>query len=350
MKREMRGLLVMIGLLLLAGVETTTYGEEESKSIGSREFTLWRETKEGAFYGFIPKGWVAQGEVARPFEDATLQFEARGNDQGTKVFFFFAPLPSACVEPNSVLSMYGNTEGTWWEIPYTSYRYYVLRYLPGGEYVKNCLLPNLKHQFPDAQIERIVDRPDLRQIYGVYGATERYDAADAVITYTTGNTRMKAGYTVITKRLYVNMGMGVDFGLWGVYMMGCHSPEDEFEKVQSLYTTFIPTFRVNSEWMRREMAAQQQRGRIISGTWKRIIEMDYKMWVEESESRMRVARGWMNALGGTEDYINRTTGEKFTLPVIPEADFYWQRGTEIVGTKLDQMPHIGYTRLEEIAR
>jgi hypothetical protein len=307
-------------------------------------FVIWKDPTEGAFSGMVPKGWTVKGGIERPYYDATFQFLAEEKPQGDTFIFFSYPAPYLFIEPSSSLQMLGYFEGGQFNMGPGLKPAPVIHYHSAREYIQNIIFPQLTDQYPETQILTIQDRSDLLEVYRDPVATEQ-SVADALIKFDYGGRTLQVGYVVITYRVWIQMA---DFGAWTVSLMGCQAPKDKFDSVARIYSQILPTFRMNPQWVRAEIAGRAQRQALIRSTYQRIIDMDYRMWQEESRVRERIARGWINALGGTQEMEDPETGERYMVPYGPDLNHFWIKGTETVATQLDEAPDIGFTRLREV--
>lgn len=316
-----------------------------SETVKAKEFPIfkvWTDPAEGAFSIIIPKDWNANGGTERIMTDPNFIFEAYSGD--AKIFFYI-PTPIRYWEPTTYDASRGYPEGT--KVQEYGLDLFILRYHSGREYISNIILPQLQQGYPDAKITSIQDLPDVAKAYGEPLATQT-EAASATISFTANGIPMKAGYTVIVDReIYGQNIWGETMGLWIAKVIGAIAPEAEFDSVTELYAMILPTSKINPTWQQYELEGRQQRSAMIRSTSQRIIEMDYQMFQEESESRMRLARGWMNAFGGTET-VKDKYGTEYTVPSGPGMNYWWNKAGDIRPTELDQQPDIGYERMEKL--
>ena len=295
---------VVSGILIVLLSTFGILGEVTSAQAISH-FVLWKDLTEGAFSGLVPKGWTVRGGIERPYYDATFQFLAEEKPQGDTLIFFSYPAPYLFIELSSFLRSLGYFEGSQYSAGPGLKPAFVIHYHSAIEYIQNILFPQLGSQYPGAQILSLEERPDLLEVYRDPVATEQ-SVADALITINYGGKTLKIGYVVIIYRVWAQVA---DLGTWTVSLMGCQAPEERFDSVNRVYSQILRTFRMNPEWVKAELAGRSQRQALIRSTCQRIIDMDYRMWQEESQARERIARGWINALGGTQEMEDPETGE-----------------------------------------
>lgn len=304
-------------------------------------FSHWKDPAEGAFSLLVPKGWRASGGTQRVNTDPnfTLRME-----QGKASCLLSYPAPVQYWEYNAYLEFQGYSEGQ--TIREYGFVFTLLRYLPAPDYISQLILGELQRQYPDARVQDAQDLPEVALVYREPLATETA-AAEAIITFSDSGAPMKAAYTVITDRVVTGSQQGVTWGLWVAKVIGCTAPPADFDQVSRLYSLTLSTVKIDRAWLEAQIRGAAERAEMIRNTFRRIRDMEYRMFQEESESRMRIARGWMNALGGSQDLRDPTTGITYTVPSAPGMNYFWvDRGENIGATLLDQSPGMGLTRLE----
>jgi hypothetical protein len=203
-----------------------------------------------------------------------------------------------------------------------------------------------KHH-PEATMISSSDRPDLASSFVDLVLTQTQTGADALYSYAVNGVSYRLGVVITTFKLNVNTYGGDPFTMWFYAYSGVSSPASDFSSganATALYSQIIPTVRISKTWLQKEIQNQATNSQLISQTFSRIQQMDYRTFIDTSNSNYAVGRAWGNALGGVQDYTD-SSGVVHTVDIPPLGyDYVW--GDNLGGvayTATDQSPGSGYT-------
>jgi hypothetical protein len=324
-------------------------------------YKIWTDPTEGAFSVVMPDGWSASSRsgVVRPYFNAEFRFNATNSDGTISVFFaknafpdFVEPLPPTSFSC-SVSSGIGYvdplcTQGSWWTPiqGYPSFSAYVWPYVSAQDYAKSFFLYYMQRVHPGATMIASADRPDLAGSFVDLVLTQTQTGADALYSYTVNGVSYRTGIVVTTFKLNVNTYGGNPFTMWFYAFAGVSSPASDFSSgvnATGLYSQIIPTVRISKAWLQQEIQNQATNSRLISQTFSRIQQMDYRTFVDTSNSNYAVGKAWGDALGGVED-VTDSSGSVYTVDTPPLGyDYAWGDSSgHIVWTATAQSPGTSY--------
>ena len=297
-------------------------------------YKSWKDPTENAFSVTIPKGWTATGGIGRDYFDPQFYFDAKDPSGTMNVFFrnTAAPLFQAPeTDPLSCVN-YGTgvppqcVPGSYY-VPISSlprWRFYIWQYVNAQDFARTFMLPQLQHLHPTATLISTTPRPDLahQSVDLIIGQTST--GADALFSYTDQGVLYNVGIVVQTGAVTI-VTSGSPFTVWWASYMGASAPVSDFSQgknVTRIYSRMLPTVRINPVWLQHELQNMAQRSMMVQQTFDRIRADDYHTFLSASESDMRVAHGWMNALGGTED-VKSPSGDVYSISSEPGANYTW---------------------------
>ena len=323
---------------------------------------LWTDPKEGAFSVQMPDGWSASPNsgVARPYFGADFYFNATNSKGTISVFFenngypdFVEPLPSTSFSCSGLISLGLPpdplcNQGSWWTpiSTYPSFSAYIWPYVSAQDFAKSFFLHHLQKGHPEATLISSSDRPDLASSFVDLVLTQTQTGADALYSYTVNGVSYRLGLVITTLKLNVNTYSGDPFTMWFYAYTGVSSPASDFSSganATALYSQIIPTVRISKTWLQKEIQNQATNSQLISQTFSRIQQMDYRTFIDTSNSNYAIGRAWGNALGGVQDYVD-SSGAVHTVDTPPLGyDYVWGDSTGgVVYTATDQSPGSGF--------
>jgi hypothetical protein len=327
-------------------------------------YKLWTDPKEGAFTALLPSGWSVSSKsgVSRPYFSANFNFSATDSSGLMQVFFaksgypiLMEPLPPTdltCV----VYTSQGLTppadciQGSLWA-PFSSApsaAVYVWPYLAAQDFAKQLVLTQLQKTYPDASLVSSSNRPDLASSSVNIALTQTTTGADALYSYTSNGVSYRMGMVITTSKLAANTVGGAPFNLWIFDYSGVSAPASDFsagKNATKAYAQIIPTVRVSKTWLQNEVQNQAVDSQLISQTFTRIQQMDYRSFVDTSNSIYASGEAWGNALGGVQDYAD-SSGVVHTIETAPLGyDYVWGDSLgNVAYTSTDQSPGSGYVQ------
>ena len=360
------GVLTIVAIVgLVAVLGNSSPGESPSSPpalAGKIQFQLRKgydpANSEEAFTLVLPVGWNFQGEVARPYLDPWLSFEAKDPTKQMSIFAYLSHGPTF-LEPSGTC-IPACPEGSWWyltdqfgaRLPLDPY--FVHRYMPATSYVKFVLLQLLRQDHPDMQLVTVNDRPDLAHQISNPFLEDDSTGADAVFSFAAGGVGYRYGVMVRVWHLGVPTAGGVS--IWGADIIGGSAPARNLDDPEGafvqIYRMVLPTFRLDSQWVRDEIHRRGLTSEQIRETFGRVMQNDYEVFADLSDAKARIGRDWWNVLGGTEEYEDQGVydHETHTVPALPDACYWWIDATgTMTYTKFEDRPGINYELMKRVS-
>lgn len=306
------------------GAAETALGVKEYKD--KLTFYTFQDPNEGAFTISIPSTWqVMNGSgLIRPYIDAGVMVAAYSENQG---FIFLSPVAAYTI-PNSILDFAGFTEGTYYDVSGGIAKpMLVKRFIDAREYLNEYS----EQLNVDTRIIEVVDRPDL--IKSNLGPLITQQSA-AEMTYVSSPGPSQLKNKVIAYLYLVETG---SIGVWAATMFGYSSPESLFNETEYLVLKSAETFKVDTNWAKREAQEVNRRIGIISETQESISDAIASTFEYRSESMDRMNEAWSKAILGIEEVYDPDTEDMYVVD--SGSKYYWidDRGN-IYGTDTYESP------------
>jgi len=190
-------------------------------------------------------------------------------------------------------------------------------------FFQGVFLPLYQQKIPDLKVESL---------------SSKGQAGELITSGTYMGKRLKMKVLCTIEHVYdPTMPTGF-FGTGGWYNLAqlkfiTASPQ-EIASVEPIAAGIFASFRPNPRWMGEVLNAIQQgimiRTGMISETISRINTMEMQQRMREMESTTRIGKGWADALGGTTELKDPSTGDIYR--VNDQWKYYYQGGGEIYGT------------------
>ena len=310
------------------------------------KFVTYKDPNEGAFTLKVPKSWEVEGGVVRPYIDAAVALEVMKDKKRITAIFYYAPLPPLFAEPNETLSMAGFIEGSRYNPSYgVTQDMIVYHYLPGQNYIREWLLPQIKRYYPDAKILSSRDRPDLlKSLPPIPWFDVSRACAEAVIEGTMEGTKVKGKIVVFTQ---LTSPPGMPSGIWLANVLLYNAPPPELEQLEAILNKMNDSFRVDPAWALREAREQIKRSQIISKSADEVARIIRQTYEKHSAVMDEISRKWSNAILGRVDLVDPETGE-IDWGVPSGSNYYWKQGDVIIGTETYKRPTIDSRLLTDL--
>lgn len=337
-------------------------------------YNVWRDPSENAFQILVPANWQVTGSVVRPYLDAMLTLQTTDSNAKKTIFFglpnypfFIEPIPGSteCYIYQSVgQSNPICSENNWYSAP--SFRaiakpFYTLYRKDAVGYIRDYLFQQNLTAFPTSVLIAINNRPDLIDRFKDNLAAEQ-NAAEALFEYEKNGATYQAAYEVVTN-IYTQSGL--PNAVWISYVSGVEAPKDEFQEAQKIYSAILPTLKIDSTWLAKELKEQEQRAAVTRAYFRRLTQQNYKIFMKSytgkpsgyggeaggadttDESGEASTRRLLQTMGGSEEYKSEVTGETYSVPI--GAKYWWEKGkNDIIGTNDTVAPDVGYNLMDPL--
>ncbi|MCU0246532.1 MAG: hypothetical protein MUC42_08150 [Bryobacter sp.] len=269
------------------------------------------EAREQAFTVQVPQGWTTEGGVYRTDPQkrggslnaisAKCDFTVKRDAAGTVALRLLPEMVYFDSRRSPVATLFP---------PGSNYNGATVAPKPLAiDYLEQTLLPKTH---PKAENVQILDRRPLPELTrkmteaarfnAVFGQF-RYDSAALSVLYTEGGV----SYREVLVAVIEDWGQ-LGGGLWTNKETGYfRAPAAEFDRWAPLGAVIRSSFKLNLDWLRKEMRGQMQRGDIAYRTLKEISRMDEEMVAHRRRTGAEVAAGMFPALGPLEEYLNPFT-------------------------------------------
>ncbi len=308
------------------------YAGETSPASGGMgalpQMVQWNDLKEGAFSCPVPAGWNVQGGVTRMAPlDKRLEIVATSPDQKVLVRIGDAFVPSFSA-PGPMMQFAGAAEGTW-HSPDGMHRVFVLRYMPGPEFLLQFYLPQRVGQVSNVKTRTY---PEIAQrIYAQRSQTipSRVDVGDVTFDaqMATGSRKGYAGVQTIMSGV---PGYPNDAVWWVEFLAGYLAAPGSEGVAEAVLQKMIAGFQMQPAWVQQQAAQAGE----ISGIWSRnsseISDMMHQGFMNRTQMRDGFEDRRARANRGEVLIEDPNTGQRYEVPA--GSNYYWRSGEQIVGT------------------
>jgi len=265
------------------------------------------EPKEHAFTAMVPEHWRTNFQVIRPAIDAG--FVAGATDPtGRLSVDVHLPQTPFCVTPAQGVPLregdYYHMGDQWGIQPYL-----VLRYLPGKEYLRSFVLPQLGRQRPDLRLVGWGDRPDLAtnvdSAIAKKVAHGSADGGEAEYVWTApGGVAMRGRLVTLT---ILVPGLDGAPGLWfASQLLRAEAPTAQFNEAVAVLTTMNGSLRPDAAWKAAELKGAGDRWRIILNTQKAVFNIYQQVMKNRQDAEEKADEQWDETIrytfSGGSDY------------------------------------------------
>jgi len=265
------------------------------------------EPREHAFTAMLPQTWRANFQVIRPAIDAG--FVARATDPTGQLAveahlpqtpYFFTPHPMVPIR-----------EGDWYHAgdQWGIQPYLVLRYLPGTEFIRSYVLPQMQRGRPDLRLAGAGNRPDLATTSDAAIARKvahgSADGGEAEYVWTgPGGVAMRGRIVVLT---ILVPGLSGAPGLWlASPLLLAEAPASRFNEAVAVLTTMYASLRPDARWKAAELKGARDRWRIILQTQKQLFNTFEETMQRRQDAALHAAEEWDTTIrytfAGSSDY------------------------------------------------
>jgi hypothetical protein len=314
---------------------STTGGKPPSTRIALPRMVTWREPVENAFSVPVPEKWHVQGGIRRlgatavPYEVVVLSPERRIQMRVGDV-----SIPVSFAAPNQLLAQMGLSEGQWCSPDgQGTGSTYILRYLPGAQFLVNWYLPRTVGQF------RITRQDSFRWLSEQ--ATRIMAQAGVAAQMLFEGVNFDAQTAQGLRKGYAFVGTMGMLPNWGVVQFGMYLSLPETEALaEAVLQRMLVDFRSNPQWINANVRTAGRLAQIQSDTNREINDMMAEGYRRRSAIQDRTQEKWSRAMRGETLIGDPNTGQHFEVP--SGHDYYWRvnGGEQFVGTDQPAPPNL----------
>lgn len=311
-------------VITLNDTKTIPKVKEYKDKISFYNFT---DPNEKAFTINLPKGWQVSKEsgLVRPYIDAGVMLQV--SSQKNQGFFYISPYGVYTV-PNALLDFAGFTEGKYYDPSGgISTPMIVKKYTEAEDYLNEYV----EQLNVETKIIEIIDRPDLIKSEPGPLITKQ-SAAEMTYISNPGQNQLKNKVVV-----YIYLVETGSTGIWASSLFGYYSPEELFNETEYLVLKSEETFKVDSNWAKREAEEVNKRIGIISSTQDSISETISSTFEYKSKSMDDINDKWSKTILGIEEVYDPDTEEMHVVD--SGSKYYWiDNRNNIYGTDTYENP------------
>lgn len=292
------------------GSATTTGSSKER--LDETALATYTDHMEKAFTMLIPRGWIAEGGVLRPTgaDAAGPRYRARLG------FAFTRPDGRACLAhtPEQLFFSPGRKSS----VPLSEGKLYrgmtVHRRLGPEAFIRKILIRGQRRKARDVEVLERTDMPGLVEIYRQDAAATAditFKGLALTVRYEEGGREFRERFCVVLR--YVRVPHSGDTAWSNVLSLSTRAPEAGFERLEPLFATCFHSFRLNPDWVLREMRqrTRSEEDQPAAGDWSRLC----KKFVERQRRvAARAAQAWLASGESLVDYADPRVGEPVRLP------------------------------------
>ncbi len=192
--------------------------------------------------------------------------------------------------------------------------------LSAEEFLREIFIPLLRQKVSDLTVDSLVSKETR--------------AAELIVSGGSGANKVQA--KIICTMDYLQDPTIPPAGGWYnfAYLNSVVAPPSQIAAAEPLAAQIFRSFRPTERWLAevtdaivQGMAARRQ---MIARTVKRINAMEMQQRMAEMQSATKIGKGWMDALGGTVELKDPTSGD--TWRVWDQHKYYYEEGNRVFGT------------------
>jgi hypothetical protein len=319
---------------------------QSAQKVSLPQMVNWRDPIENAFTCPVPSGWKAEGGLRR-FSAIDVRPELLVTSPDGKIVIRIgdASVPPMFL-PSQPLQNFGIYEGGWYS-PDGINKLFVMRYLPGTEFLTAMYLPQ---RVGDVSHLRSRDFPDLSQqaqmLWRRAGVAARVDTNEITFDARTEEGNRK-GYAFVQTAMIPAPGM--PGGNWYVTRLNGYLSAPESEPVaRAVLNRMVSGYRTDPNWEARQIRTTGRVSQIMSDTNNQIADMIAQTFKKRSDSQERIFGKTTRALRGDTLLQDPITGQQFEVNA--GSNYYWKvEGDErFVGTDAPDSPYLPNHWLREM--
>ncbi len=307
------------------------------------------EVNEHSVYGFVPQQWSARAVMQRA-PDTSTRLDIKVSNPEMNVHLHIPPEYTTYFERPPMAFVPGIQ---------------LVPVMPATTYLERFVIPQIQRRNQGAQIEGVVNRPDIAQVvladgkkYGGLKPNDLCEVASVQYTYfTNGQTYREKDFIHVTR--WVNLGM------WNTAIGArAYAPIDLFEQYEPVLMGIAESIKPDPQWAQAEQrradallvnaqqrAAQAQQEYIQSINNRTRMQIDIGQQMREGAKRRmaqndHLQQNFDNIISGLQDMIDPLTGQVHTV----NTGFYqyWNDGYHSYGGSIGDQPKANWHKLEPL--
>lgn len=303
-------------------------------------WTKYVDPKQGAFSIEVPQGWQVSGAMEQPQTvDTRPWVKAVSPDNSIAVFLGDPTIPSYTL-PTAQLSSLGFPPGSRYSPGY-GFNTIVAYYTPAQKYIPNYGKRVLrKLSMTNIQLEGVNSHPKLAREWNGYYNTRQYSAASCQFSCMY-NGKPAIGFFIGSTRN--------EQVLWYVTTLGAvMSLRGQENLAMQVYLHMYKTFQMSPRWQQSQLRLTKRFSKMMFSTWREINQIARDSYRYRNAIEDKTHRKVVNALRGTEDVVDPTTGSVYNVESGP--DYHWlsKDGYTHLGTNKIIYPGADWTQLVNV--
>ncbi|HEY4003485.1 MAG TPA: hypothetical protein VGO93_31750 [Candidatus Xenobia bacterium] len=302
------------------------------------DYVPWEDPVEHAFTVEVPDGWHVLGGTFRyaPI-DVRTQVQLISPDGRIKMHVGDARLGSFVGE-GPATRMRGLHAGDKYEVNGVTTT--ILPYVDGAQFSKQYVEHSLKKSHPDLEVTGTHDRPEWVAEFQ-HGGEARVTVGETDFRYTDGKGNPMQGMCVTATTL---RGQGMSAS-WQGYPCSFGAPTDQFDKARDIFEHLVLHFKENPQWTASQQQETDRFTRLVMANHEMAIAEMNHIYERFSHQVADNGHQWDNIIANLQD-VRGPDGE--TATVSAGHNYYWKRGTEVVGTEGNRPPDVTFSAMDKL--
>jgi len=295
-----------------------------------------------------PTGWTSTSRFVDGSTVVHGLFMDSSDSSGTMDIFVLTPVNPLYVDHCGTVGQGGICDLSLGTSILSNLRFPVYA-LPTAEgYIRNLLQSSLQQRniVPSGATNwNVVDvksRSDLANKFGfLLVSSDQPSGADGMISYSYNGKNYRLGVEVaVSRATYYNEIYSLVTGttFWSAVVTGVSAPESDFDVATSTYGNIVmATMRLDPQWALAEIQNANVQTQMIANFDQRMRAMQLAQFTDQANSQAAQGRAWANALGGVQDYVDRTDQTQYTLPY-DLGNYYYRSGNTFYPANTETQP------------
>jgi len=340
-----------------APAPATVANSRTAAASGPITYVTWTDPYEGAYSLSVPQGWKVVGGAHRlAATDVRSGVTLASPDGQIRVILGDTRL-GTFIGPTPMMAYAGMREGTYYRLGDGS-QLLIRRYVDGQQFARDYVHVYVSPECSGVQMISNNARADLSSALGEKARAEgmpnvRLAAGDASFTCSISGTPVR-GMIVAATLAIPQSTMWYAYRLYGY--LAAPGREQDAERVVE---QSVQSIRINPQWLGRQqqiannaVAAdtarsqqfQHETQQAIARDEQQTSDMIMKGWQERSQTYDEIARRRENAILGTVDVVDPSTGQRYKIDNY--SDYHWMNNSGVIaGNNTGDAPGPDWHRL-----
>lgn len=314
-----------------------TLAQQQQSTISWTKFV---DPKQGAFSIDVPRGWRVDGGMEQPMAvDTRAWVRAVSPDQQIIILLGDATIPSY-TNPTMQLTSLGFPPGSKYSPGY-GFNTIVSYYVPAHKYVPNYGRRNLKKlSIKNIQLLGIKNHPNLARQLNQGFNTRTYSAVTCKFSGIANGKPVSAFFLGSTRK---------EEGLWYATLLNTIvSQANREDEAMRVYLHMYKSFQMNPNWQQGQLNLTKHFSRRMFQTWRDINQIMRDSYNYRSAIQDKGHRQTVNALRGTQDMVDPSTGTVYNVESGPNYHWINNDGYTTVGSNQLLYPGANWSRLVNV--